>query len=219
MHLAPGVHDLALTYERGDGEFEIHPAAVETPHGLILVDVGLDVAVLREGLDEHGLNLEDVTTVLLTHQDGDHVAALPALLEETDASVFAHREATPYIDGRTELVKGDRRYDPVPVDVEVREGVRIRTAAGPMEVVFTPGHAPGHVSLFFPDHGALLAGDAVTAADGELAGPSEEFTPNRDRALESVGHLASYDIERVLCYHGGPATVDQATLETVAESG
>lgn len=219
MHLAPGVHDLALSYERGGGKLTIHPAAVETPHGLVLVDVGLELSVLRDGLDAHGLDLEAVTGVVLTHQDGDHVAALPALLEETDAWVFAHKEATPYIDGRTELVKGDRRYDPVAVDVELREGVRIRTDAGPMEVVFTPGHAPGHVSLFFPDHGALLAGDAVTAEGGEVAGPNEEFTPDRERALESVEHLASYDIERVLCYHGGAVLVADATLAAIAQKG
>jgi glyoxylase-like metal-dependent hydrolase (beta-lactamase superfamily II) len=219
MHLAPGVHDLALSYERPDGALEIHPAAVETPRGVLLVDVGLELSVLTQGLETHGLDLDSVTGVLLTHQDGDHVGALPALLSETDASVMAHREATPYIDGREALVKGDRRYDPVPVDLELQDGVRIRTDAGPMEVVFTPGHAPGHVSLFFPDHGTLLAGDAVTAVDGELAGPSEEFTPNRERALDSVRHLASYDIERVLCYHGGAVLGTDEDLSTVAEDG
>lgn len=142
MHVAPGVHDLEVTFEREEGEMSIHPAAVETPQGLVLVDVGLDLDVLEAALEAHDLGLGDVWAVLATHQDGDHVAALSALLEETSVPVLAHREAAPFIDGRTDLVKGERRYDPVDVDIELEEGVRIRTGAGPMEVIHTPGHTP-----------------------------------------------------------------------------
>lgn len=219
MHLAPGVHDLALTFDRGEDEMTIHPAVVETPRGLILVDVGLDLDVLREGFDAHDLDITDVHTVILTHQDGDHVAALSSLVDETDVTVAAHREATPYIDGRSELVKGNRRYDPVGIDLELCEGVRFRTDAGPMEVLFTPGHAPGHICLYFPDHGALLAADAVTAREGVLAGPPEDMTPDLEGALISVGRLAEYDIQRILCYHGGPISATQEDLERIATEG
>lgn len=218
MHLAPGVHDLQLTFDRGDREMTIHPAAVETPGGVILVDVGLDLEVLRDGLGTHQVSIADVETVILTHQDGDHVAALASLVDETDAAVMAHREAVPYIDGSKELVKGDGRYDPVPVDVELAEGVRFRTDAGPMEVIFTPGHAPGHISLHFPKHSTLLAGDAVTAENGELSGPNEQFTPDMPGALDSVATLADLDIDRILCYHGGPVYADSDDLRRIAET-
>lgn len=217
MHLAPGVHDLKLTFERGDREMTIHPAAVETPWGVLLVDVGLEIEVLRDGLTAHGLSIPDVETIILTHQDGDHVAALPSVLSETDATVMAHREAAPYIDGSMELVKGDRRYDPVPIDVELSGGVRFRTDAGPMEVVFTPGHAPGHISLHFPHHDTLLAGDALTAEDDSLAGPNEQFTPDMAGALSSVETLTEFDIERILCYHGGPVIAETDDLRRIAE--
>jgi glyoxylase-like metal-dependent hydrolase (beta-lactamase superfamily II) len=72
-----------------------------------------------------------------------------------------------------------------------------------MVVVHTPGHSPGHVSLYFPDEKLLVAGDALTARDDQLAGPSEEFTPDVDEATESVGKLVDRDVERTLCYHGG----------------
>lgn len=217
MHLAPGVHDLELMFERGDREMTIHPAAVETPTGLLLVDVGLDVEVLRDGLAAHELTIADVETVVLTHQDGDHVAALPSLLDETEATVMAHREAVPYIDGRRAPIKGDRQYTPVSVDVELSDGVRFRTDAGPMEVVFTPGHAPGHISLYFPEHRSLLAADAVTAADGAVNGPNEEFTPDMARALDSVATLTEFDIERILCYHGGPVLANEEDLGRIAD--
>lgn len=219
MHLAPGVHDLTLSFDRGDDEMTIHPAVVESPRGLILVDVGLDFDVIRDGFAEHDLELDDVQTVVITHQDGDHVAALSALLDTVDVTVAAHREATPYIDGRSDLVKGDRRWEPVDVDLELCEGVRFRTAAGPMEVLFTPGHAPGHICLYFPEHEALVAGDAVTARDGVLAGPLKDMTPDWAGALDSVDRLGEYDIERILCYHGGPVSVGPEDLDRVGTDG
>jgi glyoxylase-like metal-dependent hydrolase (beta-lactamase superfamily II) len=217
MHLAPGVHDVELTFQRGDREITIHPAAVETPAGLILVDVGLDAEVLRDGLAAHEFAIADVATVILTHQDGDHVAALSALLDETDATVMAHLEAVPYIDGSQPPVKGDRGYDPVGIDVELTDGVRFRTDAGPMEVVFTPGHSPGHISLYLEEQDLLLAADAVTAQEGTLGRPNEQFTPNMARALDSVGTLAKFDTERVLCYHGGGVLADSDDLRRIAE--
>jgi glyoxylase-like metal-dependent hydrolase (beta-lactamase superfamily II) len=128
-----------------------------------------------------------VWAVLLTHQDGDHAGGLASVVASTDAVVFAHEVCAPYVDGREDPIKGGSdRYDPVPVDVELTDGVRFRTAAGPMRVVFTPGHAPGHVSLYLPDERLLLAADALTAARGRLRGPSEEFTLDMSEATDSV---------------------------------
>lgn len=154
--------------------------------------------------------------VLLTHHDGDHVGGARDLLAETDATTVAHREAAPYIRGDRAPIKGDPGDAPpaVPVDVEVLGGVRFRTLAGPMELLHTPGHAPGHVSLYFPDAGLLVAGDALTASEGTLRGPNVEFTPDMDTAAESVGRLADLDVDTTVCYHGGP--VDAGTERIAA---
>jgi glyoxylase-like metal-dependent hydrolase (beta-lactamase superfamily II) len=212
--LADGVHAFPQTISRDGQEATFTPAAVETDRGLVLLDVGFPHAVdqLEDHLADAGHGLEDVWAVLLTHQDGDHAAGLSAVVERADPLVFAHPEAAPYVDGRLDPIKSDEdsdRYPPVPVDVEVADGTAFRTAAGRMEVIHTPGHAPGHVSLYLPEARLLLAGDALTAPEGALSGPSEEFTPDMDEAVESVGRLADEDVERTLCYHGG--LVDQGT--------
>jgi glyoxylase-like metal-dependent hydrolase (beta-lactamase superfamily II) len=49
----------------------------------------------------------------------------------------------------------------------------------------------------------LLAGDAMVVEAGALMGPREAFTPDRPLALKSLEKLANYDIETVVCYHGG----------------
>lgn len=221
MELARGVHALEVSVQRGDRTVTFHPAAVETNHGTILVDVGLEdhVDTYIDALRDAAIDLDTVTKIVVTHQDGDHAGALAEIADATDATVYAHRLATPFINGERDLVKSDDRYPPVPVDVQVVEDVSFRTWAGQMDVVFTPGHTPGHISLYFPDADLLLAADALTAADGHLQGPSEQFTIDWDQAIDSVASLADRRVARTLCYHGGLTDDGTARIEAIADSG
>ncbi|AXR77362.1 MBL fold metallo-hydrolase [Natrarchaeobaculum sulfurireducens] len=217
-----GVHTLPFDVEYGGLEFTITPTAVETDRGVVLIDVGPDGAVdaLRTHLTAIGYDLADVWLVVLTHHDGDHAGGLDELLDHTDAVVAAHREEAPYVTGDREPIKGDGdRYPPVAVDLELTDGVRVPTLAGPMDVVETPGHAPGHISLHFPAGGLLIAGDALVA-DGaaSLSGPNPEFTPDMNRALESVAGLADLEIEHVVCHHGGYVQADSDRLREIVDS-
>ncbi|WP_226479655.1 MBL fold metallo-hydrolase [Natrinema amylolyticum] len=208
-----GVHVLPITVEYGDRQITITPTLVETERGLILIDAGPQGSLegVRTHLRSLGYELTDIWLVLLTHHDADHAGGLADLLERVDAVVATHRDEAPYISGESEPIKGDGdRYPPVDVDIELADGVRLPTLAGPMEVVATPGHAPGHVSLYLPDGNLLLAGDALVADGGEgtdgeepLAGPKPQFTPEMDRAIESVGTLAALEVDHTVCYHGG----------------
>jgi len=153
MGLPTGIHTLSQTVERDGGENTVHPVAVSTPKGIVLVDTGYTgtEAQIASNLEEGDLTYDDVRGVVLTHQDGDHAGALEEVVLRTDALVFAHESATPYIDGRKHPIKSPagERYEPVAVDVNLVDGISFRTDAGPIEVVFTPGHAPGHISLYF----------------------------------------------------------------------
>lgn len=185
----------------------IHPAAVETPRGTILVDVGFpgELDQVESNLAEAGLDLADVTAVLVTHHDGDHAGGLAELLDRIDATIYAHEECAPHVDGREDTVKSPegQRYPPAPVDVELVGGERFRTDAGPMDVLHTPGHTAGHLSVHFPEAALLLAADALTADEAGLAGPSPDFSLELEEALDSAAELAALDVDRILCYHGG----------------
>lgn len=212
MELADGVYAFDLTISRDGQEATFHPGAVETGRGLLLLDVGYPDTLdqLEEHLRAIGHDWADVWGVLLTHQDADHAAALSNVVDRADPATFAHSDCAPSVDGRRDPIKGGGdRYSPVSIDVEVTDGTTFRTAAGPMAVIHTPGHAPGHVACYLPESKLLFAADALTAPEGELAGPNEEFTPDLARAVESVGRLAEEDIERTLCFHGG--LVDRGT--------
>jgi glyoxylase-like metal-dependent hydrolase (beta-lactamase superfamily II) len=206
QRIVSGVYALPLEYEFMGEQRTITPAAVETDRGLVLVDAGLPshVDAIEAHLSDAGFAVADVATVLVTHQDADHAGGLANIAARADAAVVAHVDDAPYIAGDCHPIKSEdgERYPSTPVDVEVVEGVRFRTAAGAMRVVATPGHTPGHISLYFPKQRLLLAADALTAEE-EFGGPNEPFTPEMETAVESIGRLAGLDVERTLCYHGG----------------
>ncbi|WP_152040122.1 MBL fold metallo-hydrolase [Salinigranum salinum] len=220
MALPPSVHLLPLEFEHRGRPATLSPVAIETDRGLLLVDTGLDSTVdqLEARLDDAGFGLEDLRLVLLTHQDVDHVDALATITDRVSPVVVASTHAAQIIDGREEPRGGvgRGRPTPVPVDVELDGWGTIDTRAGPARVVPTPGHTPGHVSLYFPDERLLVAADALTADGGVLQGPRPEMSEEMELALESVGRLAELDVDHVVCYHGGSVEAGSDRIAEIA---
>jgi glyoxylase-like metal-dependent hydrolase (beta-lactamase superfamily II) len=216
MNVTDGVYAFPLTLEIDHpeaeaDEFTFHPSAVETDRGLLLIDAGYPGSVegFEENLAEQGFEWADVWGVALTHQDADHAGGLADIVERADPVVFAHRECAPYVDGREHPIKMDddaERFPAADVDVELVEGVRFDTLAGPIDVYHTPGHAPGHVSYHLPEERLLISGDALHSPEGELDGPRGPL--DEEQAIESIGKLADLAVERTLSQHGGIAEHD-----------
>lgn len=225
MELTDGVYGLPLHVSLDDREMTLNPVAVETQKGLLLVDVGLPDGIddLAAGLDSEGLALEDVWAILVTHQDLDHAGCLATVIEHTDATVFAHETEAPYLEGETELVKSSAEQpmelEPTTVDVTLTGGETFATAAGPMQTVATPGHSPGHISLYFPDAELLVSADALNVDDGNLIGPREDVTADMETAWDSVGRLTEFDIAETFCFHGGYVNAGTDRIEELFASG
>jgi glyoxylase-like metal-dependent hydrolase (beta-lactamase superfamily II) len=145
--------------------------------------------------------------------------------------VLAGATETPYIDGtlpprfalpevlaqRPELRAVAERFQPTPVDQQLQDGARLDLAGG-VRVIFTPGHTPGHICLYLERSKALIAGDALTAAEGRLQGPNESATPDMPAAGQSARKLAELDVRAIVCYHGGAVLDDaQGQLRRVAQ--
>jgi len=196
-------------------------------HGLTIVDTGIpgQIDLIEEAVKKEGFELSDIKQIVLTHQDLDHIGSLAPLKEKTGATVYAYGTEIPYIDGRLapvkmppperlaanpEMAERMKHFRHASVDVAVKDGDVLEKSAGAV-IVATPGHTPGHMSLYLPASKLLIVGDAMVSENGILSGPSVGFaTPDLGLAMKSVKSLIGMDIETILCYHGGLVTDDAA---------
>jgi glyoxylase-like metal-dependent hydrolase (beta-lactamase superfamily II) len=74
---------------------------------------------------------------------------------------------------------------------------------GGITIINTPGHTPGHISLYHKPSKTLIAADALIVKDGQLQGPVPEHALNYDLAMKSISKFMAYDINAVICFHGG----------------
>lgn len=146
-----------------------------------IVDSGGSPRPFLDFCAERGLR---VTRLLQTHAHVDHVAGLAETKAATGAPIFLHPADGPvYASATASGLFFGMRIDPLPpVDHELSDGQEIAWGDVRLEVVFTPGHCPGHVC--FVDHtaGLMLAGDLLfrgsvgrtdlPGSDPDLMGPS-----------------------------------------------
>jgi glyoxylase-like metal-dependent hydrolase (beta-lactamase superfamily II) len=224
MKLNDDVYVLALPIQRdGQTHFINLSLILDEAHGPALVDTGLpgQADAIAAALVEAGVQVRDLTHIILTHQDIDHVGSLHDLVQASGARVLAHATEVPSIDGtvpprfatpelltqRPELRAVVARFQPTAVDEQLHDGTRLDLAGG-VRVIFTPGHTPGHICLYLEGTRTLIAGDALTASEGRLQGPNEGATPDMPTASRSIRKLAELDVQTIVCYHGGVVQED-----------
>lgn len=132
----------------------------ETGIGAV-IDPGDDADQILKTLN--WLNLK-ISNILLTHAHFDHFGAAKAIADATGAPVALHRADLPLL----EFGGGATTYGlPKPPyhhpDIWLDEGDKIDIGTLQLEVLFTPGHSPGHVTFFERAKGLLFAGDVLFA--------------------------------------------------------
>ncbi|WP_436907947.1 MBL fold metallo-hydrolase [Halosimplex marinum] len=165
-----------------------------------LVDAGAMPGVV-DVIEAH---TDELDRVVLTHQHGDHVSQLDAVLDAFDADLLAYADHPRRTD---ELADGDT----VPVGDET------------CEVVYTPGHADDHVSLV-SEH-SLFSGDVVVHDDGAFDdgsfGRTDMAGQSRERLIESIEDLLARmpdGVEHMYSGHGGVFEGDvRAVVERALE--
>lgn len=74
---------------------------------------------------------------------------------------------------------------------------------GGIEIISTPGHMPGHISIYHKESKSLIVGDALVVENGELVIALPQYTLDMNEARKSIKKFLNYDIDRIICYHGG----------------
>ncbi|MDA1878556.1 MBL fold metallo-hydrolase [Bacillus cereus group sp. BY10-2LC] len=204
MEIAKGVEMLQLEFQ----EFIIHPILLWDDEMAVLIDTGFpgqfeDIQVEMERV---GVSVDKLKVVILTHQDIDHIGSLPNVLENgvSDIKVYAHELDKPYIEGDLPLLKDVHVENPPKGKVSdtVIDGQELPYCGGIL-ILHTPGHTPGHISLYLKRSKILVAGDSMYSVNGVLGGVHAPTTLNIMEARQSLKKYLNLDIESVVCYHGG----------------
>jgi glyoxylase-like metal-dependent hydrolase (beta-lactamase superfamily II) len=156
----------------------------------VLVDTGVagSAAAIGEVVQHAGLGWDAVQHVILTHYHSDHAGSVGDVLGlASQAAVYAGGADIPRINAPREIA-------PV-VDGQEVFG---------LQIIATPGHTPGHISVFDPIGSTLVTGDAVVNFGGRLASSPPQFTADVAQAAESVRKMAGLSFERLLFMHGEP---------------
>lgn len=211
MQITPRIHQLTI------------PFTVPSPGGSIprsanlFLVIGRNVTLIDSGvrgcetaifdyLQKAGRVPSDINQLILTHAHPDHIGAARVVAETSVCRVAAHGAERSWI----EDVALQERERPVPgfqllvggsvvVDRELKDGDRIDSDEwGSLEVVHTPGHSPGSISLWLEQERALFCGDAVP-----LPGDMPIFT-DYEASVAALERLRAFDAEWLLSAWDGP---------------
>ena len=147
-------------------------------------------AALESGMQEHGSHPTEISKLVVTHVHPDHYGMAGRLKQLSSCEIVLHEKDAEFINGRyfaprgltgemdtfmagngvppnttQQLAQGSmamlQNVAPVPPDTEVKGGERIKVGDFDFEIIWTPGHSPGHICLYEPNRKILLTGDHV----------------------------------------------------------
>ena len=186
-----------------DRQFHTNSYLVEDDetHDAVVIDANLEPQPMIDLVRERGAN---VKAILLTHTDLDHIAGLPELLEAFGpVPVAVHDAERPVVvEGRPLRREFGASTTPIGNVASLVEGEKFRAGSLAFEVLHTPGHSPGGVTLRIGD--TLFTGDALFAGS---IGRSDFSNSDGKALLDGINVKLLSQGDELTVYSGhGPAT-------------
>lgn len=209
-----------------------------TNGGWTLIDAGMPHSaqtIIAEAEERFGEGTSP-NAIILTHGHFDHVGAIVELIDHWNVPVYAHELELPYLTGKADYHPGDPSVEgglisemsPLFPNHGINLGEKVQALPDngcipempEWKWIHTPGHTPGHISLFRPRDRALIVGDAfvtvkqeslykVITQQQEISGPPKYFTIDWDLAESSVKKLAALNPTVAITGHGFPMVGEQ----------
>jgi hydroxyacylglutathione hydrolase len=170
----------------------------------LVIDPGEEADRLIQAIDDLSLTVE---AILLTHTHFDHVGAVAPLARATGAPVYCPALEVPILrDINAYVFPGFGPFESYDPEETLTGGEHLTLAGLEIDVIFTPGHSPGHVSFSIPEHDALLSGDVLFQSS---VGRTDLPGGDHRTLLDSIATLLNTlpDDTRVLPGHMGTTTL------------
>jgi glyoxylase-like metal-dependent hydrolase (beta-lactamase superfamily II) len=126
----------------------------------LLVDPGDEAPTLLAAIEEMGVTLDGI---LLTHTHFDHIGAVAPVARETGAEVWVPEIEKMVLADINSFVPwpGFGPFEDWDAEHTLRGGEKLELAGMEIDVIFTPGHSPGHVTFSIPSERAIFSGDVL----------------------------------------------------------
>ena len=126
----------------------------------LVVDPGDEAPKLLNAIEGLGLTVEGI---LLTHTHFDHIGAVAPLAQATGAEVWVPEIEKPVLADIMSYVPwpGFGPFESYDAEHTLEGGERLELAGFEIDVLFTPGHSPGHVTFSIPEEQAVFSGDVL----------------------------------------------------------
>jgi hydroxyacylglutathione hydrolase len=127
----------------------------------LIVDPGDEAPKLLGALDS--LGIETVEAILITHTHFDHVGAVAPVAEATNAPVYVPELEKEVLANIMDYVPwpGFGPFESYDADHTIAGGETLELGGFTIDVIFTPGHSPGHVTYAISEEGAMFSGDVL----------------------------------------------------------
>ena len=183
----------------------------------LIVDPGEEPERILGAVEQLGIGVD---AILLTHTHFDHIGAVAPVARATGAPVYCPEIEVPVLADIMAYVPwpGFGPYESYDADETVAGGERLDLAGFEIDVLFTPGHSPGHVTYAIADEDALFSGDVLFQGSvGRVDLPGGDWPT----LLESLRTLVDGFPEETVVYpgHMGTTTLgaERATNPFLAE--
>lgn len=229
MKIADNIEMLEVPMKLMGTTGTIYPTVIWDDEHVALIDAGISDSkpLIKDELDKAGVSFNKIDTILVTHQDIDHICGINSIVDELgDVKVLAHCEDKPYIQGEKPILRFKNsnirerikmlpdeeqrkvldmvENTSVKVDGDLADG-EVLDFGGEIVVIHTPGHTPGHICFYHKESKSLIVGDALNIEGNELVITHRDAMSRKELEIIKgwLEKLGEFDIENVIAYHTG----------------